>query len=97
MNSATHRQDSTDNARRAVHGTCPSAGWVDSVDALPGTRRDVLVYRNKRQEVAHYTQGEWWPRGAIPTHWRDLPDDPPNAALSGGEAVRSKGIVGGSE
>ena len=28
MNSATHRQDSTDNARRAVHGTCPPAGSI---------------------------------------------------------------------
>ena len=59
--------------------TAPSACWVDCVDALPGTGRDVLVYRNKRQEVANYMLGEWRPQGSLPTHWRDLPDDPPNA------------------
>ena len=41
MNSATQTIDSTDNARRAVHGTCPPSGWARPVTR--GELRDRLA------------------------------------------------------
>jgi hypothetical protein len=63
MNSAKQTIDSTDTARRAVHGTCPPACW-----ARPATRgelRDRLAW-GETCEVAEYVADttaillRWW-------------------------------------
>ena len=46
MNSATHRQDSTDGARRAVHGTCPPACCeLTPVELVDAVYELVFVYK----------------------------------------------------